>query len=247
LWVPAFPTKTLTSAQAFAALSIIELLTNPLGKALQSLPSITASFACLDRIQDYLALDERNECRILDTATLKASKENKKNVADQNATELQLLQPETLVSRVVLFSNVDISYKSREESVLKDLTLEVMDRTLTMIIGPVGCGKTSLLKAILGELNITKGRVVVGCREIAYCGQRPWLTNKTIRQNIIGETGSDSTWYDTVIWSCALDEDIALLPEGSDTVVGSSGISLSEGQRQRVVRRVRHFQTFLVS
>ena len=174
----------------------------------------------------------------MDVATPRAPKENKQTTTDRNATELQPLQPEAIVSRVVSFSNVDISYKSREESVLKDLTLEIMDRTLTMIIGPVGCGKTSLLKAILGELSITKGRVVVGCREIAYCGQRPWLTNKTIRQNIMGETGSDNTWYDTVIWSCALNEDIALLPDGSDTVVGSSGISLSEGQRQRVVRYV---------
>jgi ATP-binding cassette subfamily C (CFTR/MRP) protein 1 len=73
---------------------------------------------------------------------------------------------------------------------------------------------------------------------MGYCAQTPWLQNGTIQQNICGfidESDIDKVWYRTVLYACALEQDMALLDEGDQSMVGSKGVTLSGGQRQRVV------------
>jgi hypothetical protein len=55
----------LSAARAFTTLSLLELLTTPLGKVLQSLPHLTAAFGCMERIEAYLLLDEQPDVRLL--------------------------------------------------------------------------------------------------------------------------------------------------------------------------------------
>ncbi|KAJ5719576.1 hypothetical protein N7493_007154 [Penicillium malachiteum] len=73
--------------------------------------------------------------------------------------------------------------------------------------------------------------------DIAFCDDTPWLSNASIRSNIIGEnpsTGFDPEWYRTVVNACALDIDLMKMPAGDQTLVGSKGSKLSGGQRQRI-------------
>jgi ABC-type bacteriocin/lantibiotic exporter with double-glycine peptidase domain len=104
-----------------------------------------------------------------------------------------------------------------------------------MIVGRVGSGKSSILKAIAGELVQKRGSAIVNGAALAYCDQVPWLQNISIRHNIIGQSVLDEKWLSTVTAACALSEDIAVLPEGDLTLVGSGGVTLSGGQKQRVV------------
>lgn len=102
---------------------------------------------------------------------------------------------------------------------------------ITAVTGPIGCGKSTALKALL----VKYGQATTPPRLIAFCGQTPWIHEGTIRGNIIGESEFDDQRYKNVIWSCALDADIASMPAGDDTRVDSGGMGLSGGQRQRIV------------
>jgi ABC-type bacteriocin/lantibiotic exporter with double-glycine peptidase domain len=107
--------------------------------------------------------------------------------------------------------------------------------SVTMISGPVGCGKSTLLKMVLGENRPKSGRISVSTPYIGYCSQTPWLQNNTLRKNIIGPNKLDSLWYDKVVRVCNLDPDIAQMPDKDDTMLGSRGVSVSGGQKHRIV------------
>lgn len=92
------------------------------------------------------------------------------------------------------------------------------------------------MQAFLGETVTHKGFLTMGSNEsIAYCAQTPWLVNKSIQENILGNSIFDGQWYGQVIRACALLEDLKNYPAGDRTVVGSKGITLSGGQKQRIV------------
>lgn len=109
---------------------------------------------------------------------------------------------------------------------------------LSMVLGPVGCGKSLLLKALLGELDSFEGIVWTQSAGIAYCDQSPWIPNDTVRNIILGACDWDEVWYHKVTKACALDQDIVTWPEGEHTIAGSQGISMSGGQKQRLVRTI---------
>jgi ATP-binding cassette subfamily C (CFTR/MRP) protein 1 len=228
----------LTAARAFTTLSIIELLTTPLGKVLQSLPSITASSACFGRIQEYL-----NSLDILDnrTSTGLAVAQHSLMLGEKRfetqVTESELHQDSYLdqVSPVVAFKDATLSYNTTSPSILDAITFEIQRASLTMIVGPVGSGKSTLLKAILGELRSQSGQVSVSAGSVSYCDQTPWIPNGIVRDTILGGLDMDQPWFDEVIKACALEKDIEALQGGLNTSVGSRGIALSEGQKQRVV------------
>lgn len=119
--------------------------------------------------------------------------------------------------------------------VLHDISMTVYQGSLCMIVGRVGSGKSSLLKAIMGELTMNKGHVVANTTYAAYCDQTPWLQNTTIRENIVGKSPLNEKWLSTVIRACALDQDISAFPLGDMTIAGTGGVALSGGQNQRVV------------
>lgn len=109
--------------------------------------------------------------------------------------------------------------------------------TLVLVIGPVGSGKSTILKGLAGETPVIEGDYFIKYPDIAFCDQTPWLVNASIKENIVGGPISevDREWYRTVINACSLDADFAKMPEGDQTLVGSQGAKLSGGQRQRIV------------
>lgn len=120
-----------------------------------------------------------------------------------------------------------------ETQVLNDVTLNARDDDFVAVCGPVGCGKSSLLLAILKELPNISGKCSVQGR-IAYVPQIPWVFSGTIRENITFYNPLDIQRLKTVIEVCALESDIALFPNGDLTLIGENGVVLSGGQRARV-------------
>uniref|UniRef100_A0A3B4A347 Uncharacterized protein n=1 Tax=Periophthalmus magnuspinnatus TaxID=409849 RepID=A0A3B4A347_9GOBI len=125
---------------------------------------------------------------------------------------------------------------------------------LTMIVGQVGCGKSSLLLAALGEMQRVSGQVMwnrsdVLCDSlhalivlldrrkrgpVAYASQKPWLLNTTVVENITFEMPMIKPRYKAVIDACSLQPDIDILPQGDQTEIGERGVILSGGQKQRI-------------
>uniref|UniRef100_A0A2K6SMD3 ATP-binding cassette sub-family C member 8 n=1 Tax=Saimiri boliviensis boliviensis TaxID=39432 RepID=A0A2K6SMD3_SAIBB len=125
---------------------------------------------------------------------------------------------------------------------LSNITIRVPQGQLTMIVGQVGCGKSSLLLAALGEMQKVSGAVFWKGKPpfnhllspVAYASQKPWLLNATVEENIIFEGPFNKQRYKMVIEACSLQPDIDILPHGDQTQIGERGINLSGGQRQRI-------------
>ncbi|MCJ1392591.1 hypothetical protein MMC18_005461 [Xylographa bjoerkii] len=118
--------------------------------------------------------------------------------------------------------------------VLQNLNFNVQPSTFTVVLGPTGSGKSTLLSALLGEVPEYDGYLYVSTPNVAYCAQIPWLTNTTLKENILGESLFDLNWYRRVIRACGLERDFSTLASGDHCLVGSNGSTLSGGQKQRV-------------
>jgi ATP-binding cassette subfamily C (CFTR/MRP) protein 1 len=117
--------------------------------------------------------------------------------------------------------------------VLKNINLQVEKGKCVAVVGTVGSGKSSLLCALLGEMDKISGRTnTVG--KIAYVPQQAWIQNATLQDNILFGRPMDRRRYDQVIQACALKPDLEILPGGDQTEIGEKGINLSGGQKQRV-------------
>ncbi len=142
---------------------------------------------------------------------------------------------------------VRIAYPGRGAPVLDDISLGVEPGEITALAGPSGCGKSSLLSVLLGFLAPKRGTVRVGDidlaeldldawrSQIAWVPQRPHLFASTIAENVrIGRREASKEEISGACSRVGLDELVARLPEGVETVLGEHGAGLSAGERQRV-------------
>ncbi|KAJ2523404.1 hypothetical protein GGI11_001476 [Coemansia sp. RSA 2049] len=160
----------------------------------------------------------------------------------------------TGVADTVVVSDVDSSEEDAVTFQLQQLTASFPVGKLSIIAGPTGSGKTSMLMALLGEMRLTKGQlmvpgamfnagVVLGGNpldpfsvheSVAYVAQQAWLLNDTIRGNITFGMPYDEQRYREVVRMCALARDFEILEAGDMTEVGERGVALSGGQKQRI-------------
>ncbi|HHT9158373.1 MAG TPA: ABC transporter ATP-binding protein [Candidatus Brocadiaceae bacterium] len=139
-------------------------------------------------------------------------------------------------------------YPDSEKMVLKDITFTINRGQSVAIAGSSGAGKTTLIDVILGLLLLTSGKMMVDGknisgnlhswqRKIGYVPQEIYLLDDTVRRNIafgIEDKDIDEMRIKDAISMAQLEEVIAELPEGFDTVIGERGVRLSGGQRQRI-------------
>jgi ATP-binding cassette subfamily B multidrug efflux pump len=144
-----------------------------------------------------------------------------------------------------------LSFSYNEHQVLKDVSFDVEPGTLLAVVGKTGCGK-STLAALLPRLQPTpKGSVFLDGKDvcdlplhvvrgaIGYAQQSAFLFSTTVGRNIaycLDERDSSEAQHavEDAAASAQIGEEIALLPDGYQTVVGERGVQLSGGQKQRV-------------
>ncbi|KAJ5685180.1 hypothetical protein N7536_007799 [Penicillium majusculum] len=220
------------TTQAFTTLSLISILTTPLMSFIQSLPTITQSIGCFDRIQNYCLRERSSEFPTTHTKSEFLIDGSVELAQVSGATKA----PTTSVScdQFVSFQNTSISWTAERSPIVHDLTLSIPTGKIIMVVGAVGCGKSALLRTIMGQTQIDRGTVYRASGKIAYCPQNPWIINSSIQDNITGWTPLDQKWYELTISACGLVDDISKFPRGNMHITGSSGIALSGGQKQRV-------------
>ncbi|KAJ6082006.1 hypothetical protein N7499_006880 [Penicillium canescens] len=177
------------------------------------------------RIQKHLLETERKDYRV-------------KHGSDQHSVP-PLIEVDSLTQSqnnepCVVIRNLSAAWSIDDEPVLKDLNIDIQVSKITMIVGPVGCGKSTFLKTLMGEIPECSGSISTNFTNAAYCNQSPWITFGTLQENIVGASPWDRTRYDRVIQSCALQVDLQQLPMGDQTKVGVRGSRLSGGQQMRV-------------
>ena len=123
--------------------------------------------------------------------------------------------------------------KNRALNTLPMLNFNLKKGKLTAIVGPVGCGKSSMINSLLGEMYVKSGSISVN-GTIAYHNQESWILNSNIRDNITFGKKFDQALLDKSIEHAALKPDMEVLPAGLDTEIGERGINLSGGQKARI-------------
>ena len=123
--------------------------------------------------------------------------------------------------------------QNRSYNTLIDVSCVIKRGQLVAVVGPVGSGKSSFLSALLGEMNLQNGSVRLS-GSVAYCDQRPWILNATLRDNILFGLPYDEKKFDAAVHTSNLEDDIRVLPGGVLTEIGEKGINLSGGQKARV-------------
>ncbi|XP_046428414.1 ATP-binding cassette sub-family C member 4-like [Neodiprion fabricii] len=196
----------------------------------------------LNRLTDFLLLDEVK------------SMEKSNHYTFDRAASLQLSEktiekvPQRDQGVSIELVNVSANWVYGQlPPTLCQVSMEVKSKSLTVLVGSVGSGKSSLLHLILGELPVGAGSLSLYCGEgstrtrvankdirISYTSQDPWLFSASIRDNILLGQPYDETRYQEVTKVCALLKDFEQLPQGDLSFVGERGASLSGGQRARV-------------
>ena len=198
------------------------------------------AFVSLNRLEDFFLLEDPPSSRqdqVLYERNDTDIASSKKNCERNNQEELEREDISVLVNLKDQHKSVHCKVPKRErEFVLQDIEFTTETGSLTVITGPVGSGKSSLLSAIAGEVPGTVPQHgAIKCKGVlAYVPQIPWVFSGTIRENILFGEPYDDAKYIRVIEACALTEDIYQFPERDLTVVGERGAVLSGGQRARI-------------
>ncbi|KAI9640923.1 hypothetical protein NHQ30_010764 [Ciborinia camelliae] len=229
--------------QAFTSLTVLSLIGSPLLIMIQTFPQMMSAVGSFTRIQEFLTSECRKDDRIClqDSPThhnfVSANVSVGAHSSRADITEMKpLATTKSSNSKGTAISVVDATFgwTKSGQATLEEINIVIQASSLTMIVGPVGCGKSTLVKSFLGETRVSKGFVYVSSREMSFCDQSSWLYNATARQNIIGVYDFEPLWYETVINACALQKDMYDLPLGDETIIGSRGTALSGGQKQRI-------------
>ena len=128
---------------------------------------------------------------------------------------------------------------------IEDVSFELLRGTFTAVTGKIGSGKTTMVRALLGLMPRDSGEVFWNGRPVedpraffvpprsAYAPQVPHLFSDTMRSNILLGMPEGEANLQESIKTAALEEDLADLEKGVDTLVGPRGTKLSGGQQQR--------------
>ena len=145
----------------------------------------------------------------------------------------------------ISFEHVSFSYEKKP--VLRDVTVNLPDKTTTAVIGPSGSGKTTFCNLIARFWDVDSGCVRIGgvdvrdytleslMDQISVVFQNVYLFADTIENNI--RFGCPDATHEQVVEAArkaCCDDFIEALPDGYNTVIGEGGASLSGGEKQRI-------------
>ncbi len=128
---------------------------------------------------------------------------------------------------------------------VEDIDLHLKRGTFTVITGRIGSGKTTLLRSLLGLLPKQRGEIYWNGQIVedpaaffvpprsAYTAQVPLLFSESIRDNILMGLPEEQVDLPGAVRLAVMDKDIVDLEHGLDTIIGSKGVKISGGQRQR--------------
>lgn len=139
-----------------------------------------------------------------------------------------------------------LSVRYGDRTPVDNVSFEVPAGHILGIVGPIGSGKSALVRALLRLVDSSAGEIEVGGKDtraidlgslramFGYVPQNPSLFSKSVAENVaFGRPEVDPARIDAAIEAAALTADLAALPQGLQTQVGERGITLSGGQKQR--------------
>ena len=142
--------------------------------------------------------------------------------------------------------DLSISYEDSPRKILDKISFEISPGEIVALVGPVGCGKTTLARALGRMIKIDKGTLFLDDNDvtdlklkqlrsnIALVPQEGYLFTETLSENIkYGNPEASIKKVQESAYEARMTDDIKGFPDGLKTLVGERGITLSGGQRQR--------------
>ncbi|RHZ02080.1 hypothetical protein DYB35_013566, partial [Aphanomyces astaci] len=219
----------LTTPVAFTALAYMNIARQPCTVFSSSVMGLTEALASCRRITTFLLADEVD---LLVSATNGGSDDEAAPVVEITAGDFSWSAAKKPSDQTHLHIALD-NDGPQQVVTLSNINLHIQPNTLTIVVGSVGSGKSSLISAILGEIHQVSGTRNVQAH-FSYVNQEAWIQHATLKQNILFDSPYDDTLYHQVLAACQLETDLSMLPQGDATEIGERGINLSGGQKARV-------------
>lgn len=210
----------LSIGMMFAIFGYLWFMLTPVQEMLNMQYAWFAANAALGRINRLLALKEEPRYPALENP-----------FRDRHTVDLEL-------------RNIHFSYG--DEPVLRGIDLHVKAGEKVAVVGASGGGKSTLVQVILGLYTPQQGEILLGGVPVQRIGlpclrenvatvlQHPALFNDTVRQNLtLGRSKDDEALWNA-LRIAQLDQTVADMPDGLNTMIGRQGVRLSGGQRQRL-------------
>ena len=174
---------------------------------------------------------------------------NEVHSQDDEETGIEVKRTELPYDRDIEIEHLSFSYNgSEQELALKDISLHIPAHKVTAIVGESGCGKTTLVKLLQGFYDPTRGSIRVGGTALSDINPHVWrastgsvmqdsfIFSDSIADNIaVNAEESDRERIKYAGRIARIDDFVASLPLGYDTVIGMEGKGISQGQRQRIL------------
>uniref|UniRef100_A0A2K5ZEN7 Uncharacterized protein n=1 Tax=Mandrillus leucophaeus TaxID=9568 RepID=A0A2K5ZEN7_MANLE len=196
----------LTATKVFTSMSLFNILRIPLFELPTVISTVVQTKISLGRLEDFLHTEE---------------------LLPQN------IETNYIGDHAIEFTDASFSWDKTGMPVLKDLNIKIPEGALVAVVGQVGSGKSSMLSAILGEMEKLTG-VVQRKGSVAYVSQQAWIQNCILQENILFGSFMKKEFYEQVLEACALLPDLEQLPKGDQTEIGERGVNISGGQQHRV-------------
>uniref|UniRef100_A0A673B3B2 ABC-type glutathione-S-conjugate transporter n=1 Tax=Sphaeramia orbicularis TaxID=375764 RepID=A0A673B3B2_9TELE len=200
--------NVLDAQKIFVSVALINILKTPLSQLPFAMSTSMQAIISLRRLANFLQQDE------------------------VKAESVERLPHSTGVPVVVIESG-SFAWSPDGPVSLHSLNIKVEPGSIVAVVGHVGSGKSSLLSAMLGEMERRSGSACIK-GSVAYVPQQAWILNASLKENVLFGGQRIESWYHRVMEACALLPDLDILPGGDGTEIGEKGLNLSGGQKQRV-------------
>ncbi|XP_073333856.1 multidrug resistance-associated protein 1-like [Pagrus major] len=200
--------NVLDAQKIFVSVALINILKTPLSQLPFAMSTTMQAVVSLRRLGNFLYQDE---------------------LRPDNVERL----PHSTEGDSVVIEGGSFSWTNDGLPCLQRINMNVKTGFLVAVVGHVGSGKSSLLSAMLGEMERRSGFISIK-GSVAYIPQQAWIQNASLKDNILFGGERKESWYHRVLEACALLPDLDILPAGDSTEIGEKGLNLSGGQKQRV-------------
>ncbi|XP_040290616.1 canalicular multispecific organic anion transporter 1-like [Bufo bufo] len=206
VYVVVDPKNILNAERAFTSISLYNILRFSLCMLPMLISRMVQTKVSCARLEKYLGGDDLDNSAISNDPTFDAA---------------------------IQFSDASFTWEPGTSPAVKNVNLNIKEGNLVAVVGGVGSGKSSLVCAMLGEMDHVYGHINIK-GSVGYVPQQAWIQNATLRDNILFGSPLDEARYQRVLEACALLPDLQMLPGGDMSEIGEKGINLSGGQKQRV-------------
>ncbi|XP_029940293.1 multidrug resistance-associated protein 1-like [Salarias fasciatus] len=200
--------NVLDAEKIFVSVALINILKTPLSQLPFAMSTSMQAAVSLRRLGNFLSQDELK-------------------------TDNVERHPHSTEGHAVVIEGGVFSWSNSGSACLQNVNMKLKTGSLVAVVGHVGSGKSSLLSAMLGEMERISGSVSLQ-GSVAYVPQQAWIQNASLKDNILFGGDRKESWYHRVLEACALLPDLHILPAGDSTEIGEKGLNLSGGQKQRV-------------